>query len=362
MPDEHFLDVLTLSEDGRRALLERLLHWRATAQPSDLVGTTLELGTRFVSVDIVEGKKRAPRRDDFVQCRQPHCHHFDWPSLRPLPPSFTQSHTAVRIGKALQAGVDYHSQVYAASFDLDGNSTAGNEVVIKIYQPSLTPQMVPLQGGFVPHAYGFYHVILPNAEPAIAFIMEKIDAVPSDTIAERVHNRYGDDKNEALKAVWSGVLAAGHAIQTCNLMTTDERNYYKDVLWPRDSFTQPGPSFPVLIDFADITPKRFCEVISRTHGSITFTAIGFKLPSAGPVLAFARIVYAGKRHRQTRQHEAARLDRDHRDLTSGTSHQLKSQPIVQCRCGSTKHQHKSLKRRSKQCRWAIDEKRINEKL
>ncbi|KZV94756.1 hypothetical protein EXIGLDRAFT_766785 [Exidia glandulosa HHB12029] len=284
MPDEHFLDVLTLSESGRRALIERLLHWRATAQPPNLVGKTLELGPRFVSADI-EGKKRAPRRHDFVQCHQPHCHHFDWPSLRPVPPSFTQYHTAVRIGKALQAGANYHSQVYVASFDLDENSTAGNEVVIKIYQPSLTPcvpeleklcdkperwepllscceeewayrQMVPLQGGFVPHAYGFYHVILPNAEPAIAFIMEKIDAVPSDTIAESVHNRYGDDKNEALKAVWSGVLAAGHAIQTCNLMTTDERNYYKDVLWPRDSFTQPGPSFPVLIDFGMAAPLR----------------------------------------------------------------------------------------------------------
>ncbi|KZV82576.1 hypothetical protein EXIGLDRAFT_778412 [Exidia glandulosa HHB12029] len=148
MSEPHFLNVLNLDESGRRELLNKLDAWRGTAQPKAMVGTTLELGARYINADR-QGDERpdSARRSDFIQCRQQNCGHFAWPPTRPVPPSFTQCHTAVRIVQALQAGHNLHSQVYVATFDVDGDGedATANEVVIKIYQPSMSPAIPSLR-------------------------------------------------------------------------------------------------------------------------------------------------------------------------------------------------------------------------
>lgn len=80
-------------------------------------------------------------------------------------------------------------------------------------------QMVALQGVIVPRVYGFFHVChglsipshlcsderkirLPHGEDAIAFVMEKINAL-SDADWIATSGAFGDDRKEALERVVS---------------------------------------------------------------------------------------------------------------------------------------------------------------
>ncbi|KZV94752.1 hypothetical protein EXIGLDRAFT_834733 [Exidia glandulosa HHB12029] len=306
MSDAPFFDLRNLDADGKRALLDRLKAWRACAKPEELPGTILRLGDRYISPDLEE-KKAEARRKDFIDCRQHPCAHFDYPPSRPVPASFSEAHAAIRILQPLPhaTGLDLLSQVYTATFELDpGRDSKVEEVIVKVYQVSLyrdVPEleqyvdkdwdlwgmmsgmdeewayrkMKSLQGSIVPHAYGFFQVTLPHGEPSVAFIMEKIDPVSYQKIARRLKSRYAT-MEEALTVVVNPLLAAEHAVHTCNVSTADISGLAWNMLWQRDNFLETGPSLPVLIDFGIVsTIRNGTQSIAIRRVVMVLRALGF---------------------------------------------------------------------------------------
>ncbi|KZV82578.1 hypothetical protein EXIGLDRAFT_729527, partial [Exidia glandulosa HHB12029] len=228
------------------------------------------------------------------------------PPTRAAPASFATAHDALRIIEPLpfQTGLDLNSQVYTASFELDTGVTQVEEVIIKIYQMSLYQavpdveedpaqpwelwgmtsgmdeewayrQMQTLQGGIVPHVYGFFQVTLPHGEPSVAMIMEKIDCVSYYTIRQRLRSRYDKDE-DAVKAVATAVLAADHAVHSCDVATNDDRALARNLLWHRDSLAGTGPSLPVLIDYGFVSRIRSSsQTVAIQRVVVVLRALGF---------------------------------------------------------------------------------------
>lgn len=184
-----FFYTRNLDLDSKRLLAAQLKEWRERARPDELAATVLQLGPRYISQDVTATREYEPRREDFVNCREYPCTHFNWPPTRAAPASFATTHDALRIIEPLpfQTGLDLNSQVYTASFELDPGVPQAEEVIVKIYQMSLYQavpdvvedpaqpwglwgmtsgmdeewayrQMQTLQGGIVPHVYGFFQV------------------------------------------------------------------------------------------------------------------------------------------------------------------------------------------------------------
>ncbi|KZV94755.1 hypothetical protein EXIGLDRAFT_766784 [Exidia glandulosa HHB12029] len=272
-----FLNLASSTEPERLELLKKLRDW-ATKPTALMIGAKLPLGERYTSAWAPEGTASS-RREDYVKCPS-FCSHFPWPAARAPPAGFGQSHDAVYIGQLLRGGPGRNAQVYDASFNAACEESA-RELVVKIFQPSLSEavewlshcpgkpktwahelercrveewayrQMVALQGIIVR---------LPHGEDAIAFVMEKIDAL-SDADWIATSGAFGDDRKEALERVANALISAEHALHSCNVSSVDLAS--RNVLWPVHRDQHP---MPVLIDFdlADILhPSRQADGLYR---------------------------------------------------------------------------------------------------
>lgn len=264
---------------GRAELINQLCSWKAAQagpQNKRLHGLKLPLDTPYVPPRPSEVAPDTPPEyilpscDDIIDP--------EWPGLRftrrPRPAQFECPQPFVCLANPLRHPGPATSQVWTATFD--GNvGSEEPQLVVKLYQASQLPEfldytldrvaarqrqweyilqtfeaeavsysrMEHLQGSVVPHIFGFFRVVLPNNEPVIALVMERIfgDPVRPAAMWQKHTVEEFDHLTRPLFAAYRRIIACG----VLSVFVTED-----NILWPKNALA--GETVPVVIDYGRV--------------------------------------------------------------------------------------------------------------
>ncbi|KZV98230.1 hypothetical protein EXIGLDRAFT_832326 [Exidia glandulosa HHB12029] len=301
MPTLHGYPLTYPSDAAQRGeLRELLMNWRDVARPDQL--HSLRLGRR------VDGLSPLAWNLDIGSlpgtCAIPLCEHFEWPAQRGRPSVFDTDLEGVhiKIVKPLQTskpGDVRLSQVYLAMLDHPDAS----RVVLKIYQGSATKdldslygqseldwdavlgrfhseewaylKMVHLQGTVIPHIGGFFEVLLPHGEPAVALLMEYIEGMEtsgSTGLPILARDQSNPERAQLLKPMMKALMAGQHAILNCGVLWFDIAA--RNIKWLQTTPAEWTSLRAILIDFDSASPLYFAWDKFLVLGSVLATLNG----------------------------------------------------------------------------------------